>query len=101
MPREITAFWGGGLGLWSHCLPVVRTVPNATIAIASLGASCTPTLVCWKDAAGAFCLLASVGYGPYGLSVSARKSLVGYGASSSLAVMISSAFKRLLPFGVW
>ena len=101
MPREITAFWGGGLGLWPHCLPVVRTVPNATTAIASLGASRTPTLVCWKDAAGAFCLLAAVVYGPYGLSVYGRKSLVGYGASSSLAVMICSAFKRLLQSGFW
>ena len=67
MPRTITAFWGGGLGLWPHCLPVVRTVPNETTAIASLGASCTPTLVCWQDAAGAFSLLAAVVYGPNGL----------------------------------
>ena len=101
MPRQITAFWGEVRGLWRHCLPVARIVFHATTAIASLGDACTPTLVCWQDAAGAFSLLAAVVYGPYGPSVSARKSLVGYGVLSSLAVMICSAFKRLLQSGFW
>ena len=67
MPRQTTAFWGEARGLWPHCLAVARIVPHATTAIASLGDACTPTLVCWQDAAGAFRLIAAVVYGPNGL----------------------------------
>ena len=109
MPRQITAFWGEVRGLWPHCLPVARIVPHATTAIASLGDACTPTLVCWQDAAGAFRLIAAVVYGPNGLFF-VRAKVPGWlwcqflprrddqlGVQEALAVwLLLTDFKKLL-----
>ena len=58
-------FWGGVAELGASLLPAVRTVPTVTIASVALGDYCTPTLVCWKCAAGAFRLIAAVVRGPH------------------------------------